>query len=208
MVPKPVEFGAGLSGPGPSDREEEVRRRIKESPSGVMLGTRALLELCDEVRVGMVGWIDADGEARSEEHNAKQRAFSLIWESRWRGLSPLNRRVLLQTRRPASDWQAGLDRGGDGWRTFWRRELRDRRELSMPPFSSLVRAEGAARDIERLYNCLSDGGYECWAADEDGGKSVLWIRTRKLSALRRALVTFFHIERARRGYPSVTVWHE
>ncbi|MDR3077099.1 MAG: hypothetical protein LBU26_07325 [Synergistaceae bacterium] len=192
----------------PSDTEETVKRAVKESAAGVMLGTRAALSLCDDVPVGMVGWIDADGEARSEDHDAKQRAFSLIWESCWRGISPRGRRVLVQTRRPSSDWQRGLDAGDEGWRIFWRSELRDRMELSMPPFTSLVKAECGASDAARISERVNALGYECWSSDEAGKKSTLWIRTKKLAELRRVLVPYFHIKRARMGYPSVTVWHE
>jgi len=191
----------------PDDADEKIRRVLRENPAGVILGTRAVLSLCDEIPVGMVGWIDADGEARSEEHSAKQRAFSLIWESCWRGISPVNRRVLIQTRRPASDWQAGLDGGHEGWKVFWRTELRDRRELSMPPFMPLVRVEGKASQIGRIGERMNGLGFECWSSDE-GKKSTLWIRTKKLSELRRALASYFHIGHARVGYPSVTVWHE
>jgi primosomal protein N' (replication factor Y) len=190
----------------PADDEETVRRTMANSRSAVVIGTRAALALCDEVPVGMVGWIDADGEARSEEHDARQRAFSLIWESRWRGLAPQNRSVLVQTRRPASDWQRGLERG-DGWKIFWRSELRDRAELSMPPFSSLVHAEGAAQDIARVAERADGMGLEYWSPDGEGGNSSLWIRTKKISALRKIFEPCFRIG-MRRKYPSITVWHE
>ncbi|MCL2684238.1 MAG: hypothetical protein FWE55_03245 [Synergistaceae bacterium] len=192
---------------GPDAPEGTIRSAVLEHPAGVILGTRAVLSMCDEIPVGMVGWIDADGEARSEEHSARQHAFSLIWESCWRGISSQNRKVLVQTRRPASDWQAGLDSGHEGWRVFWRAELRDRRELSMPPFTSLVRAEGGTSGIGRISERVSGLGFECWSSDE-GKKSTLWIRTKKLSELRRVFSPYFHIGNARKGYPSVTVWHE
>jgi primosomal protein N' (replication factor Y) len=189
------------------DSEEKIRQTVRESRTGVMLGTRAALALCDDVPVGMIGWIDADGEARSGEHDSRVRAYSLIWESCWRGLSPQKRRVLVQTRRPGGDWQRSLDAGTEGWRMFWRAELRERRELSMPPYTFLIKAEGAAPDMSSLERSLIDSGYECWSPDDSGKKSVLWIRTKKLSALRRILSPYFHIKRAGR-FPSITVWHE
>jgi primosomal protein N' (replication factor Y) len=192
----------------PGDSEEKVRKTISKSRAGVMLGTRATLALCDDVKVGMIGWIDADGEARSDEHDARTRAYSLIWESCWRGVSPQKRRVLVQTRRPGRDWQKGLEAGKEGWRIFWRSELRERREFSMPPYTSLVKAEGRSSDIGGIQERLDDLGYECWSPEENGKKSVIWIRTNKLSELRRIIAPYFHIKTARRGYPSVTVWHE
>jgi primosomal protein N' (replication factor Y) len=191
-----------------ADAEGKAGLTAKGRASGLMLGTRAALSLCDDVPVGMVGWIDADGEARSEEHDARLRAFSLIWESCWRGISPEKRRVLVQTRRPGLDWQRGLEVGDEGWRLFWRSELRDRAELSMPPFMPLVKMEGRASDIKGVTERASDLGFECWSPDDEGKKSTLWIRTKKLAELRRIIAPYFHIGRSRMGYPSVTVWHE
>jgi primosomal protein N' (replication factor Y) len=184
---------------------ERIKKTIRESNSGVMLGTRAALSLCDDAQVGMVGWLDADGEARSDSHDSRARAYSLIWESCWRGLSPAGRRVVLQTRRPGHDWQRGLPLP-DGWRVFWRSELRERKELSMPPYTPLVKFEGRPGDSSALMERLRDAGCECWSPDDS--PSTLWIRTKKLSELKRMFEPYFRIRRGRAGYPSVTVWHE
>jgi primosomal protein N' (replication factor Y) len=192
----------------PDTPESELKRAARDTKPCVMVGTRAALYLCDEVPVGMVGWIDADGEARLGEHDARVRAFSLIWESRWRGVTPKERRVLIQTRRPGRDWQRGLGAGNEGWRMFWRSELKERMELSMPPYTSLVKIEAAASDIAAMSDIFASMGYEYWQPEETGKKTAIWVRTRKLSELRRTLSPFFHIKRARRGFPSIEVWHE
>lgn len=176
------------------------------SVPGLLIGTRAVLALCDTLKVGLTGWIDADGEARSHEHNARARAFGLIWESRWRGLSSGDRKVLLQTSRPGKDWQVGLERG---WSAFWRRELKERRLFGLPPFSSLVRVAASAFDAGRMIEVFEKERFEYWVADTpEGKKTVIWLRTRRLSALRRALLPFFGISAAKRGLPEMTVWHE
>jgi primosomal protein N' (replication factor Y) len=207
-----------------------------KSKSGLVIGTRAALSLCDLTNVGLVGWIDADGEARSQEYDARSRAFGLVWESRWRGMMENSgeRRVLLQTRRPAKDWQRGLaaDRPGrPGWALFWHDELRERRDFSMPPFVSLVKIDAVAGDIRFLTERFDDAGFEYWLSDSGDSqsgsfppetesiscrsktqsktpKATIWLRTNRLSALRAALYPFFGIQRAKRGYPSVTVRHE
>jgi primosomal protein N' (replication factor Y) len=203
---------AAITNPAPIFTPEDPERIPKNSPGeakpGVVIGTRAALSICDDVPVGMVGWIDADGEARLGEHDARARAFSLIWESRWRGPAPRARRVLIQTRRPDRDWQKGLSAGDEGWRLFWRAELKERRELSMPPFTSLVKIEASSPDIAAMSEKFADMGYEFWIPEENGKKTSLWVRTKKLSELRRAISPFFHIKRARRGFPSIEVWHE
>ncbi|MDR0765106.1 MAG: hypothetical protein LBE65_05910 [Synergistaceae bacterium] len=192
----------------PDTPEPELKRAARGTEPCVLIGTRAALSICDEVPVGMVGWIDADGEARLGEHDAGARAFSLIWESRWRGVSPRQRRVLIQTRRPGSDWQRGLGAGGDGWRIFWRSELKERMELSMPPYTSLIKIEAAASDIAAISEIFASAGYEYWRYEETGKKTAVWVRTGKLSELRRKISPFFHIKRARKGFPSIEVWHE
>ncbi|MDR1581132.1 MAG: hypothetical protein LBS35_12310 [Synergistaceae bacterium] len=205
---------AAITNPAPIFRvladtpEPELKRAALEARPCVVIGTRAALFLCDEVPVGMVGWIDADGEARLGEHDARARAFSLIWESRWRGVSPSQRCVLIQTRRPGGDWQRGLGAGSDGWRVFWRSELKERMELSMPPYTSLIKIEAAASDIAAMSDIFASVGYEYWQPEETGKKAAVWVRTRKLSELRRKISPFFHIKRARRGFPSIEVWHE
>jgi primosomal protein N' (replication factor Y) len=203
---------AAITNPAPIFRADmpnlELKRAVRGNKPCVVIGTRSVLSVCDEVPVGMVGWIDADGEARLGEHDARARAFSLIWESRWRGVSAAERRVLIQTRRPGGDWQRGLGAGSDGWRIFWRAELKERMELSMPPFTSLVKIEAAASDIAAISDIFASMSYEYWQPEETGKKTAVWVRTGKLSELRRKISPFFHIKRARRGFPSIEVWHE
>lgn len=176
-----------------------------DSHAGLVIGTRAALELCDKLTVGLVGWIDPDGESRGAGHDARTRAFSLIWESCWRGREPDNRRVLLQSRRPGKDWQKGLD---DGWRIFWRDEMRERKEFGLPPFIPLVAIDLAAPDIGVLRGRLDRGGIEYWEAEDEGRERRIWARTKKIAALREALAPLYGIDRSRRGYPNVTVWYD
>ncbi|MDR1886195.1 MAG: hypothetical protein LBQ56_07950, partial [Synergistaceae bacterium] len=189
--------------------EDIGRSPALDSHSGLAIGTRGALSLCDSMNVGMIGWIDADGEARSQEYDARTRAYGLVWESLWRGRSPENRTVLLQTRRPGAEWQRGLGDSRPDWRRFWREEMRERREFTMPPFASLVKIEASLQDVRTMAGLFESGGFEFWMPDEAGAKRPsIWLRTRRISDLRRTIEPFFHISRAKRGYPSVTVWHE
>jgi primosomal protein N' (replication factor Y) len=185
-----------------------------KSKSGLAIGTRAALSLCDRVDIGMVGWIDADGEARSQEYDSRARAFGLVWESRWRGTAESSgkRLILLQTRRPSRDWQRGFENDGPnkpGWEIFWRGELRERREFSMPPFVSLIKIEANPQDISAMMEKFDDAHLEYWLADSPEG--TIWLRTNNLSSLRSALAPFFSIKRVSRvkgGYPTITINHE
>jgi primosomal protein N' (replication factor Y) len=199
-----------------------------DSPSGLMIGTRAALALCDRVTVGMVGWIDADGEARSQEYDARARAFGLVWESRWRGMSPGERSVVLQTRRAGRDWQRGFyqdARDRPAWFVFWRSELKERKEFSMPPFIPLVKIETRASDASAMAAKFDDARFEYWISDprdeqdspgspvspktpSRGSSTTIWLRTKRLGDLRSALSPFFSIKRARTGCPSITIRYE
>ena len=186
--------------------EADIPDEVLVSREGLLIGTRAALVMCDKLNVGLIGWIDPDGEARSQEYDARLRAFGLIWESCWRGIDPGERRVLLQSRRPGKDWQRGL---AEGWQTFWRSEIRERRQFDLPPFVPLIRLEVAASDSQTLCGLIGREGLDCWETEEyEGKKRRIWVRTNRMSALRALLVPFFGIGRAKRGYPGITVWYE
>jgi primosomal protein N' (replication factor Y) len=191
---------------------------VLSSESGLLIGTRAALAMCDKIKVGMVGWIDADGEARAREFDSRCRAFGLIWESRWRGKSPEDRVVLLQTRRPGRDWQRGLayDRqDSPGWRIFWRDEMKERREFSMPPFASLVKIDVSGSETVEMTGRFDAESLEYWVLDAEESavspqktNSTIWLRTNTLAPLRKALLPFFSIKKSRRRSPSITIRHE
>ncbi|MDR1021588.1 MAG: hypothetical protein LBL73_12570, partial [Synergistaceae bacterium] len=163
---------SALTGPVPilmMTGDDKAPLRAAPGP-GLVIGTRAALSFCDLADVGLVGWIDVDGEARSQEYDARARAFGLVWESRWRDMvkNTDDRRVLLQTRRPGREWQRGLvaDRpSSPGWAVFWRDELRERAEFSMPPFASLVKIEASAADARPLTASFDASRLEYWLSD-------------------------------------------
>ena len=187
--------------------EEDIEKLSPGDHPGLILGTRAALALCDKLDIGVIGWIDADGEARASRHDARVRAFGLIWESCWRGISPEERGVIVQSRRAGRDWQRGLS---EGWGSFWRSEIEERRLFGMPPFVTLISIEANRADTEMISKKL-DGcdAFEYWVSDEEDGKgSIIWVRTKRLSVLRSTLEPFFDIKKTRRGIPRITVWHD
>ncbi|GHV28102.1 primosomal protein N' [Synergistales bacterium] len=189
----------------------EIPASELKARSGLIIGTRAALDLCDRVHVGMAGWIDADADMKSRERDASERAFSLVWESRWRGLSPEKRVVVIQTRRPCRGWQRGLESeriGAPAWAVFWRGELRERKELSMPPFKALVKITASAEDTRGMEKKFVSAGLEYWIDDNPENSGTIRLRVKDTAALRRELEPFFSIKRARQGFPSVTVWYE
>ncbi|NLV82657.1 MAG: hypothetical protein GXZ18_06635 [Synergistaceae bacterium] len=170
---------------------------IKDYPRGALVvGTRKILALTDELPTGMIGWIDADAEARITEYDAKARAFALLYESFWRGMDPERRKIVIQSRRPDRGWQKGLTRG---WSYFWKTELKERKEWNLPPYSpmlKMVMPKGTGIDFAKL---LDKESLEYWAAEESSDE--IWVRTRKFSIIKKYLAPYFDIKNTRRGFP-------
>lgn len=90
-------------------------------PDGALvIGTRRILSLCDELSPAVVGWIDADaGEKRVREYDAKARLRDAV------GIDVAGRRSREKDRRPKP--QAGTGGGthcGAAWRVFTARTER------------------------------------------------------------------------------------
>lgn len=172
----------------------------KHQEAGIILGTRKILSLTDEISPGTVGWIDADAEARVEEYDAKARAFSLMWESAWRGEAPDSRKIVIQSRRPDKNWQQAL---GIGWGHFWDRELKERREWELPPFVPMLRIDIPAFKRKRLAQDLEQAGFDFWESEERA--ESIWVRTKRFGALRKMIAPYFDIKNTRSGIPRITI---
>jgi primosomal protein N' (replication factor Y) len=203
----------------------DVLSDVKQKPAApsLILGTRKLLSLCSSLDVGLVAWLDLDAEGRKVEYNARFQAFSMVWESCWRGLRqdgdkdapkerPREKRiVLIQTRRPGSGWQRSL---WLGWDHFWKRELQERKHLNVPPYSLWVqidlpdKKDGTNRhaDKQTLLQMLEKANI--FAMDPGDEKSPLWVTVKSTDRLAAALAPRFEIKHSRLGFPVVTVWTE
>ncbi len=195
---KPVLVWDGTKASG-KKAAQELRKEFAEG--GIVLGTRSALALCDMADVGFAAWIDADSEVRSVSFQAKFTAFSMMWESLWRG-SPDGRTVLLQSRRPGSGWQKGMLLG---WDHFWNDELRERRELELPPFSFLLEIKSPS---QRLKESIMAKLEETGLVPMDPGEPplVFWVTVPSPSRVQNALAPFFSIGNSRTGFPEITVW--
>jgi primosomal protein N' (replication factor Y) len=175
----------------------------KPAVPSVILGTRRLLPLCDMLDVGLAAWLDLDAEARKVEYSARFLAFSMVWESYWRGLNSKGRTVLVQTRRPGMVWQNAFRLG---WAHFWKAELRERESLGLPPYGLLVQIDPPGKTPERdaLIRLLERAGIFVM----DAGEGPLWVAGKSTERLAAALAPRFEIKHSRRGFPVVTVWAE
>ena len=184
-------------------RGEKARReRIgKISAGGLVTGSRNALVLCDQLSIGTICWIDADLEALSSGFESNFKAYSMIWESCFRGLLPEERTVVLQSRYPGKKWQKGLIAG---WDFFWQDELKERKEFELPPYCYLIEffmKEPLKSEVEAS---LEKKGYEVMDPGVPG--SSLWIKVRDLKALKRDLEPFYGISRSRKGFPELRLW--
>ncbi len=172
------------------------------SSGGIVVGTRGTLAACDSVDVGFVAWVDADAEARNVAFQAKFTAFSMIWESLWRGRGAKDRVLLLQSRRPGSGWQRGV---ALGWPHFWRDELEERREFGLPPFSFLLGIRCPSLEAKRGIMARLE---QTAIAPMDPDETALsfWATVPSMDRIRRALAPFFSIGNSGRGFPEITVW--
>lgn len=175
---------------------------MREYPGGALvIGTRRILSLCDELDPAVVGWIDADAEARSPEYDAKARAYAMLWESMWRGKGSRERKIVVQSRRPGREWQDALRRG---WRVFWRRELKERREWELPPFTPMIKITTPVGTAEKIAPRLEEAAIEYWISEENNEE--IWVRTKRFQQLKDILKPFFDIGGTRKGFPTVLLY--
>ncbi len=183
--------------------KKELRIVTKDlEGGGLILGTRSALSLCDRADVGFAAWIDADSEVRNVAFQAKFNAFSMVWESCWRGSHGGTRVVLLQSRRPGSGWQRGLLMG---WERFWEEELAERKELGLPPYSFLIEVNSSQRRRkEGIMAELEEGGLV--VLDPGDPPGTFWVEAPSPARVRRILAPYFSIKNSRSGFPEITVW--
>ena len=184
-------------------RGGKSHRAVKTSfnRGGIVVGTRSVLSLCDLLDVGFAGWIDADAEARRVAFQAKFTAYSMAWESLWRGNAKEDRVVVLQSRRPGSGWQKALL---SGWEVFWHEELRERKELELPPFFFLIEVKAPSEESkESIMAALERGGL----VPMDPGEPALrfWISVKSVAEVAEILAPFYSIGNSKIGFPEISV---
>lgn len=180
-----------------------IAKRLKEDypQGGLILGTRFALGLLDYLESAFVGWINADFEMTSLEFDARTKAFSMIWESAWRGSNVAERKIFVQSKRAGKDWQMALKAG---WAYFWRKELEERKEMELPPYLPLVRINLALKIRARVINNLEQNEFSYWIDENES----CWVRTRNVKLLREVLFPFLCIKGSKKDRIEVSVWFD
>ena len=195
-------FGTVLLFQNSGEEVPKAAELAERWPEGALLiGTRRLLSLASDLPVGAVGWIDADSEARAQQYDASAKAFSVVWESMWRGPASDARKVVVQSRRPGKGWQEALKRG---WPLFWARELKERREWELPPYMPLIKINSPRAAASMIAKRLEESGIDFWVSEED--ETEIWARTKQFAKLHELLKPFFDIKGIRKGFPKVSLF--
>lgn len=181
-------------------------KSLKTASPSLVLGTRQALALCGKLDIGLAAWLDLDTELRRPDYISRFNAFSMIWESYWRGLrgSDSERIVLIQGRMNGPSWRDTVLRG---WERFWRGELSVREELGLPPHGLLARIDlpkGCVRDD--MIRSLEEAGL--FVMDPGTEDAPLWVTAVSAPELSRALAPQFEIAMSKRGFPVVTLFAE
>lgn len=166
-------------------KPQKARDLIKEHQyGGLLIGTRQLLAYCDELTPSLIGWIDS-----------YTAPYELFWESMWRG--NMDRRVVIQGTVPPYALAAG-------WHSFLQKEASERADLSLPPFSFIVKITGTISVLEEIKEALDQSG-EPYTFDND-----IFVYTNHFGHLREILAPFFDIGRSRSagGFPAVLITTE
>jgi primosomal protein N' (replication factor Y) len=119
------------------DARAEILERFHAAASGVLVGTQMVAKGHDFADVGLGVVVDADQTLRFPDFRAEERTFALVTQLAGRTGRGGSGRVLVQTMEPAArPIVLAAQHDSD---TFLRGELRRRKALAYPPFTTLIR---------------------------------------------------------------------
>jgi len=185
----------------PSGRKQRLSAISRLREKGLVIGSRSALSLMDELNTGLVCWLDGDVEAGKTFYNSRFSAYSMIWESLWRGKGYSDRKIVLQSRVPKRSWQRSLL---TGWGDFWKYELSEREEFEVPPYFYLVEARIPQKIKYHFEETIADKGYEIFELSENS--ETLWIKVKSIKRFGKDISPFFHIKESGKGYPQLRLW--
>ncbi len=172
------------------DARARILERFHTAAAGVLVGTQMVAKGHDFADVGLGVVIDADQTLRFPDFRAEERTFALVTQLAGRTGRGSSGRVLVQTKEPAAR-PIVLAAQHDS-ETFLRGELRRRKALGYPPFTTLIRVVFAAADAgaaqtaaSALYDRISvaEGGQAGPQFSVLGPASLFMLRGRSRSQL-------------------------
>jgi len=158
----------------------EARARILErfhaAAGGVLVGTQMVAKGHDFADVGLGVVVDADQTLRFPDFRAEERTFALVTQLAGRTGRGGAGRVLVQTMEPgARPIVLAAEHDSE---TFLRGELRRRKALAYPPFTTLIRVVCSAEEAAAAHAAVADlreriSGAELSSGELSAGLTVL-----------------------------------
>ncbi len=149
---------------GKKDAHMTMLRTFRSGDADILIGTQMVAKGLDFAGVTLVGVISADTALNMPDFRAAERAFQLLTQvsgRAGRGRKPGH--VIVQTFNP--EHESVTAAAGHDYETFYRREIKYRRELNYPPFTRLANIvsqdeDGRAAEgrLRALASRLSRGG--------------------------------------------------
>jgi primosomal protein N' (replication factor Y) len=146
------------------DAHMTLLRTFRSGEADILIGTQMVAKGLDFAGVTLVGVVSADTALNMPDFRAAERAFQLLTQvsgRAGRGRKPGH--VLVQTFNP--EHESVVAAKDHDYETFYRREIKYRRELSYPPFTRLANiiaqdedGQAAEARLRVLVSRLSRGG--------------------------------------------------
>ena len=168
---------------------------VEDGRKGLILTTQKGLSLLGRVKPGLVAWLDLDAELWRPEHTTRYNAFSMLYESYWRGRTRDSQRKLLIQSRSSGMRLARFMLSG--WSKFLDDELRERREFMLPPYGYIVEVEDRKPEVLKVFE---EAGV--FVMDPGDDEQPLYIYTQSLDTIDKILAANF------KKYPKITIRSE
>ena len=130
---------------------ENIYNQFKNKEAHVLVGTQMITKGLDFENVTLVGIVNADLALNYPTFDATEVAFDLICQTSGRsGRSKKEGNVIIQTYNPNHYViKCSLNHDYD---MFYNMEIRNRRIMNLPPFSSLIEIKVISKNAEMAYN--------------------------------------------------------
>ena len=180
----------------PFPKANELKEKF---PYGALiLGTRKILDLAEELAPSVIGFIDLENLYRQNDHRSNFFAYFTIFSSYCE--SQQRPKIIIQTSHPLMGWQKTLI---SGYNFFWKDELNHRREWELPPFAYVVIIRASENLASRIEQKLQEHNFDAYASED-----VVYCKTHKLAELRTQLAEFFNINNKNKDFPKIQIFLE
>ncbi|MBL7068769.1 MAG: primosomal protein N' [Candidatus Omnitrophica bacterium] len=134
---------------------DRILGKFKRHSINILVGTQMIAKGLDFPKVTLVGVISADTMLNLPDFRASERTFNLLTQVAGRaGRSKEGGRVIIQTYTP--EHYAIAAASEHDYNAFYKREIRSREELALPPFVNIIRLMLRARKEDRVIKASND----------------------------------------------------